>query len=99
MFAVQSFNQLTFAGRNYCNLCLTVIHIFENFQGAIARIPHFVAGRAVSAALHIPKLGVAHAVTGGPKFSPVTITTQGKLRSLKLKYEALEISEVRGPLK
>jgi len=38
-----------------------------------------------------------HAVTGGQKFSPVTTYPPRKLRSPKLKYEALEIREVRGP--
>ena len=54
-------------------------------------------GRAVSAALHTPQLG-GHAVTRGPKFqSRHHLAPQRKLRSPKLKYEALEISEVRGP--
>ena len=52
--------------------------------------------RAVSAALHTPQLG-GHAVTRGQKFqSRHHLEPQRKLRSPKLKYEALEISEVRG---
>jgi len=44
-----------------------------------------------------PNWGV-HAVTGGPKFqSRHHLGSQRKLRSPKLKYESLEISEVRGP--
>jgi len=46
----------------------------------------------------IPSIGGGHSVTGGPKFqSRHHFAPQRKLRSLKLKYEALEISEVRGP--
>jgi len=46
----------------------------------------------------IPPIGEAHAVTGGPKFSPVTTeSSREKLRSPKLKYEALEICEVSRP--
>jgi len=53
--------------------------------------------RAGSAALHTPQLG-GHAVTGGPKFqSRHHLVPQRKLRSPKLEYESLEISEVRGP--
>jgi len=58
--------------------------------------------RAVIAALHAPNWA-GHAATRGPKFSPVTTQSrhhtvpQRKLRSLKLNYEALEISELRGP--
>jgi len=37
-----------------------------------------------------------HAVTGGPKFSPSPPKPHRKLRSPKVTYEALEISEVRG---
>jgi len=47
-----------------------------------------------------PPIGVAHAVTGGPKFqSRHHLAPQRKLRAPKLKYEALEISEVWGALK
>jgi len=54
--------------------------------------------RAVSAALHTPQLGWPHAGTGGPKFqSRHHLAPQIKLRFPKLKYEALEISEFRGP--
>jgi len=46
----------------------------------------------------IPLNWGAHAVTGGPKFSPVTTYSPPEKASIpKLKYEALEISEVRGP--
>ena len=45
-----------------------------------------------------PPIGGEHVVTGGPKFqSRHHLSPQRKLRSPKLKYEALEISEVRGP--
>jgi len=54
--------------------------------------------RAVSAALRTSNWG-AHAVTGGPKFSPVTTSPPERASIPKLKYEALEISEVSGPLK
>jgi len=54
--------------------------------------------RAVSAALHTPQFGEGHAVTGDPKFQfRHHLASQRKLRFPKLKYEALEISEVRGP--
>ena len=54
--------------------------------------------RAVSAALHTPQLG-GHVATGGPKFqSRHHLAPQRKLRSPKLKCEALEISEFRGPV-
>jgi len=44
----------------------------ENTQKRLANYICFACGnRAVSAALYTPKCG-AHAVTGGPKFSPVT---------------------------
>jgi len=40
--------------------------------GAFECFENNVVSRAVSAALHTPQLGEALAVTGGPKFSPVT---------------------------
>jgi len=46
----------------------------------------------------IPPNWGAHAVTGGPIFqSRHHLAPQRKLRSPKLKYEVLEISEVKGP--
>ena len=54
------------------------------------------ATRAVSAAPHTFQLG-GNAVTGGPKFqSRHHLAPQRKLRSPKLKYEALEINEFMG---
>ena len=51
--------------------------------------------RAVSAALHTPQLGGPRCHRGfNSVLSP--LSTQGKLRSPKVKYEALEISEFRG---
>jgi len=48
----------------------------------------------------IPPNWGGHAVTGGPKFQSCHhLAPQRKLRSPKLKYEVLEISEVRDPLK
>jgi len=59
-------------------------HCINLNQSRISRTPY-------------PPIGVAHAVTGGPKFqSRQHLAPQRKLRSRKLKYEALEISEVRG---
>jgi len=59
---------------------------------------HVVTDRAVSAALHTPQLEGGHAVTEGPKFQSCHhFAPQRKLRFPKLKYEALEISEVRVP--
>ena len=52
-------------------------------------------GRALSAALHTPQLG-AHWHRGPKIQSPHHLAPQRKLRSSKLKYEALE-SEVRWP--
>jgi len=63
--------------------------------------------RAVSASLHKPQLGGPRC-RRGPKFScrhraqnsvPSPLSSQRKLRPSELKYEALEISEVGGPLK
>jgi len=45
----------------------------------------------------IPPSGGAHAVTGAPKFNPSPLSRPEKTSIPKLKYEALEISEVRGP--
>ena len=65
-------------------------------NGSIQRSPTLDKGRAVSAALHTPQLG-GHAITGGQKFqSRHHLAPQRKLRTPKLEYEALEISEVRG---
>ena len=55
-----------------------------------------LSGPTTRAVSHAPQLGV-HAVTRGPNAVPPSLSPQRKLRSPKLKYEALEISEVRGP--
>jgi len=53
--------------------------------------------RAVSAALHTPQLGGARCHRGPKVQSRHHLAPQRNLRSPKLKYEALEISEFRGP--
>ena len=52
--------------------------------------------RAVSAALHTHQLWRPTLSQGAKRQSRHHLTPERKLRSLKLKYEALEISEVRG---
>jgi len=65
--------------------------------GTTPELCFVLKSRAVSAALHTPQLG-GHAVTEGPKFqSRHHLAPQRRLRSPKLEYEALEISEVKGP--
>jgi len=62
-------------------------------------ICQYVVQNRISRTPYHPIVG-AHAVTGGPKFqSRHYLAPQRKLRSPKLKHEALEISEVKGPLK
>jgi len=53
--------------------------------------------RAVSAALHTPQLGRDTLLQGAQNSVPSPLSPQRKLRSPNVKYEALEISEVRGP--
>ena len=53
--------------------------------------------RAVSAALHTPRLGGDTLSQGAKNQSRHHLAPQWKLRSPKLKYEAVEISEVSGP--
>jgi len=53
--------------------------------------------RAVSAALHTTPIGGGHAVTGDQNSVPSPLSPKRMLRSPKLKYEALEINEIRGP--
>ena len=55
------------------------------------------AARAVSAALHTPQLGAPRCHRGPKIQSRHHLAPKRKLRSPKLKYEALEISGVRGP--
>jgi len=63
-----------------------------------ATVQTFPYIRAESYQSHsIPPIRGAHAVTGGPKFSPSPLSTPEKASILKWKYEAPEISEVRGP--
>jgi len=61
---------------------------------------HMATNRAVSAALHTPQLGGAHAAVGAPNSDPSPLSQAKKASTSqipKLKYEALEISEVGGP--
>ena len=52
--------------------------------------------RAVSAALHTPQLG-GHTVTGAQNSLPSPLSSPKKASTPKLKYEAVEITEVGGP--
>jgi len=54
------------------------------------------ANRAVSAAPHTPQEGT-HAATGSQNSDPSPFNHPKKASTPKLKYEALEFSEVAGP--
>jgi len=53
--------------------------------------------RAVSTAFHTPQFGDPHCHRGPKIQSRHHLSPQRKLRCPKLKYESLEVSEVRGP--
>jgi len=55
------------------------------------------AARAVSAALHTSQLGGPTLSQGAQNSSPSPVSTREKASIPELEYEALEISEVKGP--
>jgi len=58
---------------------------------------HEYGSRAISAALHTPQLGGARCHRGPKMPVPSPHSTPEKASIPKLEYEAVEISEVRGP--
>jgi len=67
----------------------------NTFQANFYKFYH-IYNQIVSAALHTPNWG-GHAVTGAQNSVPLPLSTPEKASIPKLKYETLEISEVRGP--
>ena len=87
--------------KGYCTVCCSIsnqIHISWNV-GYINNVLHkaAIANQSRISRTPYPPSGGAHAVTGAPKFNPSPLSRPEKTSIPKLKYEALEISEVRGP--